>query len=120
MQVNGNGQGANSHPTGQDDPEETLAVARELCAKIQELRELEEKLVEASSLQGVGEAIGRYRFLLQLCLGTQATGLDDNVDSMIREFEEEAEYTGTARVMRSNATTNGGGDAQAMEFSDGD
>lgn len=116
MQVNGNGQGANSQLAGQDDPEETLSVARELCAKIQELRILEEKLVEASSLQGVGEAIGRYRFLLQLCLGTQATGLDDNVDSMIREFEEEAEYTG----MRSNAIANGGGDGQAIEFSDGE
>lgn len=124
MQVNGNGQGANSQQADQDDPDETLAVARELCAKIQELRILEEKLVEASSTQGVGEAIGRYRFLLQLCLGPQATGLDDNVDSMIREFEEEAEYTGTARVIRGNATLNGGGggggDARAMDFSDGE
>ncbi|ROV88956.1 hypothetical protein VMCG_10127 [Cytospora schulzeri] len=120
MQVNGNGPGANSQPAGQGDPEETLSVARELCAKIQELRVLEGKLVDASSTQGVGEAIGRYRFLLQLCLGPQATGLDDNVDSMIREFEEEAEYTGTARVIRSNTTANGGGDARAMDFSDGE
>lgn len=120
MQVNGNSQRTGSRPAGQDDQDELLGLARELRDKIQELRDLEQDSVDASGLQGVGEAIGRYRFLLQLCLGPQATGLDENVDSMIREFEEEAEYTGTARVIRGNAAAaaNGGGDSLAMDFSD--
>lgn len=115
MQVNGYSQGTGSQPTDQRDPEETLRLARDLCERIQELRGVEGDLVKASGLQGVGEAIGRYRFLLQLCLGTQATGLDENVDSMIREFEEEA---GAARVVRGNAAANGGGDPRGMDYSD--
>lgn len=108
MQVNG---------ARQNDAEERLALARDLLEKIQEMRILEEKFVDASGVQGMGEAISRYRFLLQLCLGNQATGLDDNIDSMIREFEEEAQSLSAARAMRGNVATNGG-DAQGMDISD--
>lgn len=116
MQVNGNGQDASSQASSRDDPEERLRLAQELRTSLQELRKIEGDLVVATGLQGVGEAIENYRYLLQLCLGPQAPGLDDNLDSMIREFEEAADYTNGARSMRGHGI--GNGDAQGMELSD--
>lgn len=112
MQVNGNSQGggANSQ-SGGDEKEERLRLARQLLQNVQDLRKIEGNLVSATGLQGVGEAIENYRYLLQLCLGPQAPGLDDNLDSMIREFEEEADY------MRGHAIGNGA-DVQVMDLSD--
>lgn len=115
MQVNGNGNsqggGASSQSGGGgDDKEERLGLARQLLQNVQDLRKIEGELVGATGLQGVGEAIENYRFLLQLCLGPQAPGLDDNLDSMIREFEEEADY------MRGHAIN--GADVQVMDLSD--
>lgn len=113
MQVNGNGQGAanSTQATSDDEKDERLRLARQLLQNVQDLRKIEGDLVGATGLQGVGEAIENYRYLLQLCLGPQAPGLDDNLDSMIREFEEEADY------MRGHAIGNGA-DVQVMDLSD--
>lgn len=110
MQVNGNGQVANSQSS--DDQDERLLLAQQLQQNVQDLRKIEGDLVGATGLQGVGEAIENYRYLLQLCLGPQAPGLDDNLDSMIREFEEEADYT-----MRGHVLGNGA-DPQIISLSD--
>lgn len=117
MQVNGNGQDSGSQASGGEDQEERIRLAQQLRDTVQELRKVENDLVGATGLQGVGEAIENYRYLLQLCLGPQAPGLDDNLDSMIREFEEAADYTNGARSTRGYAVGNGG-DMQAMEVSD--
>lgn len=116
MQVNGNGQGASSQSSSGDGQEERLRLAQLLRDHVEELRKVEGDLVGATGLQGVGEAIEHYRYLLQLCLGPQAPGLDENLDSMIREFEEAADYTNGARSMRGYSL--GNGDGQAMELSD--
>lgn len=120
MQVNGNSQGAGgSQSTGAgDDQEDRLRLARQLHEHIRELREVEGELVGATGLQGVGEAIENYRYLLQLCLGPQAPGLDDNIDSIIREFEEEADYTNGARIIPRGYALGNGADAHAIELSD--
>ncbi|CAN8105717.1 unnamed protein product [Discula destructiva] len=119
MQVNGNGQDADGQSGSRDDQDERLRLAQQLRESVQELRRVEGDLVTATGLQGVGEAIENYRYLLQLCLGPQAPGLDDNLDSMIREFEELADYTNGARSMRGGAYAMGnGGDLQGMELSD--
>lgn len=117
MQVNGNGQGANSQSGSGDAHEEHLQLAQMLRDQVQELRKAEADLVGATGLQGVGEAIEHYRYLLQLCLGPQAPGLDENLDSMIREFEEAADYTNGPRAMRGYSLGTGG-DGQAMDISD--
>lgn len=119
LQVNGNSQDPNSQAAGGDDPEGRLSLARQLHDHIRELRKVEGDLVGATGLQGVGEAIENYRYLLHLCLGPQAPGLDDNLDSMIREFEEEADYTNGARGSRVFAMENGG-DAEVMDLSEGE
>lgn len=121
MQVNGTNNGQSAA-----DDQENLQLARELRDHIRELRKVEGELVGATGLQGVSEAIENYRYLLNQCLGPQAPGLDDNLDSMIREFEEEADYTnGTARVMPrgyENALHGNGVDTghDAMDVSDGE
>lgn len=117
MQVNGNGQDAGSQSSSHDDQEERLGLAQQLRDSVEELRKVESDLVGATGLQGVGEAVENYRHLLELCLGPQAPGLDDNLDSMIREFEEAADYNNGARSMRGYAMENGG-DVQGMELSD--
>lgn len=115
MQVNGNG------PAG-DENQERLRLAQELRENVRELRKVESDLVGATGFQGVGEAVANYRYLLQLCLGPQAANLDDNLDSMIREFEEEADYTnGAASRGGLRGYANGAADAgQAMDLSDGE
>lgn len=121
MQVNGNSQGADNGQSGGagNDQDVRLHLARELREHIFELRKVEGELVGATGLQGVGEAIENYRYLLNQCLGPQAPGLDDNLDSMIREFEEEADYTNGARVIpRGYALGNGADTQHAMELSD--
>ncbi|KAF3760443.1 apses-domain-containing protein [Cryphonectria parasitica EP155] len=118
MQVNGNnGQDCSSQASRDNDQQERLRLAQELRDQVRELRKAESELVGATGLRGVGEAIESYRYLLQLCLGPQAPGLDDNLDSMIREFEEEADYPNGTRAIRGYALGNGG-DADAMELSD--
>lgn len=105
-----------SNATGVDkENEERLHIARQLLQNIHDLRKIEGELVGATGLQGVGEAIENYRYLLQLCLGPQAPGLDDNLDSMIREFEEEADYM---RGATHTAMSNGADTAQVMDLSD--
>lgn len=116
MQVNGNGQDPGDQAGSRDDQEERLRLAQDLRKSVQELRKTEGDLVGATGLQGVGEAIENYRYLLQLCLGPQAPGLDDNLDSIIREFEEAADYTNSARSMRGYGV--GNGENQGMELSD--
>lgn len=124
MQVNGNSQNTSSQSTaaGPDDQEDCLRLAQELREHVRELRLVEGELVGATGLQGVGEAIENYRYLLQLCLGPQAPGLDDNLDSMIREFEEEVDYANAngARLLPRGYALGNGGDAQAMDLSDGE
>lgn len=120
MQTNGNSQGAsgpNSSGTGDED-EDRLQLAQELHEHIRELRKVEGDLVGATGLQGVGEAIENYRYLLHLCLGPQAPGLDDNIDSIIREFEEEADYTNGARMIPAGYALGNGTDAHAIDLSD--
>lgn len=116
MQVNGKSQGGAGEAGNRDDQEERFRLAQELDKSVQELSKIEGDLVGATGLQGVGEAIENYRYLLQLCLGPQAPGLDDNLDSMIREFEEAADYTNGARSMGGYGM--GNGDIQGMELSD--
>lgn len=120
MQVNGNSQASGGSQSGGagDDQEDRLQLARELREHIRELRKVEGELVGATGLQGVGEAIENYRYLLQLCLGPQAPGLDDNIDSIIREFEEEADYTNGARMIPRGYELGNGADAHAIELSD--
>ncbi|KAI3391755.1 hypothetical protein diail_6827 [Diaporthe ilicicola] len=115
MQVNGNSQGASSQGSGHDDESERRQLATELLERIDDLRRLEEDLVEAIGVQGMGEAIESYRYLLKLCLGQQAPGLDDNLDNMIREIQYEVDYTNGSRGLRV-----GNGDAHAAELSDGE
>lgn len=117
MQVNGNSQDFGGQAHGGDERAGHLNLAQQLRDHVRELRKAEGELVGATGLQGVGEAIENYRYLLQLCLGPQAPGLDDNLDSMIREFEEEADYANGTRVVRGYALENGG-DAEGIELSD--
>lgn len=115
MQVNGN----NNQNGPTDTKDERLRLTEELRQNVRELREVESELVGATGFQGVGEAVANYRYLLQLCLGPQAANLDDNLDSMIREFEEEADYTNGARGLRGYAIGNGS-EPQPMDMSDGE
>lgn len=120
MQVNGNGQGSGaggSQATGAaDEQDDRLGLARELHEHIRDLRKVEGELVGATGLQGVGEAIENYRYLLKLCLGEQAPGLDDNLDSIIREFEEEADYTNGARIVPRGYSLQNGADVHTIEL----
>ena len=112
MQVNGNSQGASSQATSVDDDSERRQLASELLDRIRDLRALEEDLVEATGLKGMGQAIENYRYLLQLCLGQQAPGLDDNLDNMIREIQYEVDYTNGSRARN--------GEPLAVDLSDGE
>lgn len=122
MQINGNSQNISSQSTGAGaaDQKDRMQLAHELREHVRELRMVEGELVSATGLQGVGEAIENYRYLLQLCLGPQAPGLDDNLESMIREFEEEVNYTNAngARLLPRGHASGNRGDAQAMDYSD--
>lgn len=115
MQMNGNSQGTNSQGSGHDDEKERRQLATELLGRVGDLRKLEEDLVEATGVQGMGQAIENYRYLLKLCLGQQAPGLDDNLDNMIREIQYEVDYTNGSRVLRAS-----NGDAHAGELSEGE
>ncbi|KKY31621.1 putative ank-repeat protein mbp1 [Diaporthe ampelina] len=112
MQVNGNSQGASSEASIVDDETDRRQLASELLGRIRDLRTLEEDLVDATGLKGMGQAIENYRYLLQLCLGQQAPGLDDNLDNMIREIQYEVDYTNGSRARN--------GEPLAVEISDGE